>query len=94
MKTQKIRKLKKPTALWRQAPGDLQKWLWLLSTGAGRRVYGARRQHAARLCSSGFLCRFCGKICFEGYLTWIVFVFKLNIFKNNGRFGFILKDLF
>jgi hypothetical protein len=40
-------------------------------------------------------CRFCGKIYFfEEYLTWIVFGFKLDIFKNNMRFGFILKDCF
>ena len=59
--TQKIRKLKKLAALWRQAPGDLQKWLWLLSTGAGRRVHGARRQYAARLCSSDFCADFVEK---------------------------------
>jgi hypothetical protein len=29
----------------------------------------------------------------EEYLTWILFVFKLDIFKNNRRFYFILKDL-
>jgi hypothetical protein len=29
---------------------------------------------------------------FGGDLTSIVFVFKLDTFKNNGRFDFILKD--
>jgi hypothetical protein len=37
---------------------------------------------------------FCGKISFGAYLTWIAFVFKLDTFKNNVKFGFILKDLF
>jgi hypothetical protein len=38
-------------------------------------------------------CRFCEKIYFGGNLTWIRFVFKLDIFKNNVRFGFILKEV-
>jgi hypothetical protein len=34
------------------------------------------------------------KYIFEEYLAWIVFGLKLDIFKNNMRFGFILKRLF
>jgi dissimilatory sulfite reductase (desulfoviridin) alpha/beta subunit len=33
---------------------------------------------------------FVEKYIFEEYLTWIVFSFKLDIFRNNMRFGFIL----
>jgi hypothetical protein len=35
-----------------------------------------------------------GKLVFWRYPTWLFFVLKLDIFKNNGKFGFILKDLF
>jgi hypothetical protein len=45
----------------------------------------------ARMCLT--TCRFCEKIYFGGNLTWIRFVFKLDIFKNNVRFGFILKEV-
>jgi hypothetical protein len=35
---------------------------------------------------------FVEKFIFARYLTWIQFVFKLDIFKNNERFDFILKN--
>jgi hypothetical protein len=37
---------------------------------------------------------FVEKYIFEEYLTWIVFGFKLDLFRNNMRFDFILKDCF
>ena len=61
LKTQKQENQKTEETSSTVAPGDLQKWLWLLSTGAGRRVHGARRQYAARLCSSGFCADFVEK---------------------------------
>jgi hypothetical protein len=39
------------------------------------------------------LCRFYEKISFERYLTWIQFLFKLDIFKKKVRFGFIFKQI-
>jgi hypothetical protein len=58
---------------------------------AGRRGSGAgvgRVMHGYAL-----LLLILWKISFGAYLTWIQFVFKFDIFKNNRRFGFILKDM-
>ena len=64
------------------APGRRLKWRWgaiaqqeavatdFLRLGAGMSGAGAQANWA-----DPFLCRFCGKICFGEYLTWILFYF-------------------